>query len=214
MKKRSAYKIATSLPAKLFFAGEALISLATVAWPDQVKEWVEWAMTPEQTRLIGLAGLVIGLAYVALLLWLKSDDEPDTDVGIRADRGSMAAGRDITTSMGDSFHLSHSGIGDVIGKMEVPKLPPRQFGDPLFQQFKDFVLEHTTPEWSVEILSKPGDDEAMSFGNQIWHYFKERGHESVGHDLAMFAGPFTGLEAKFNKTGKALEIKVGSDDRA
>ncbi len=51
-----------------------LLAVATVTWPQVVKEWANWAVTPETLRLIGLAGVIVGLAYWCLLLWLRQSE--------------------------------------------------------------------------------------------------------------------------------------------
>jgi len=66
-----AYRVISSIPSIIFFVIEAFISICPAIFPDKFAKWLSWLITPEQFRLIGISGIALFFAWLALLLFLK-----------------------------------------------------------------------------------------------------------------------------------------------
>jgi hypothetical protein len=98
-----AYKVARGAGGKIIALVELLLSLATTIWPTKVKEWANWAMNPDQIRLVGLVGIVLGLAYWLILAWLKPPPEPPASGPTTHGPNSPSIGS-VTGNVTQNFH--------------------------------------------------------------------------------------------------------------
>lgn len=114
----AAYNALRGAPAKIAFGVELFLSLAPTLWPKQIKEWAGWALTPEQIRLLGLLGLVIGLSYFLVLTLLKPPPKPELG------NTAKSSGPKSPPLSGNEFTNSQVHIGDVYNAPPPPQVDP------------------------------------------------------------------------------------------
>lgn len=76
--RQVAFKIVDALPSRVGAIIGTLLTGFAAAYPERIRQWADWIVSPEQIRLFGLGGLALFVAYWGLWIWLRSGgkDEP------------------------------------------------------------------------------------------------------------------------------------------
>jgi hypothetical protein len=69
--QRFLYEALSGLPSKAVTGAIGLGGIAATAWPEKFRKWISGIMTADQIQFYGVVGIVLCVAYWALLAWLR-----------------------------------------------------------------------------------------------------------------------------------------------
>ncbi|MDP2131046.1 MAG: hypothetical protein U0975_15670 [Erythrobacter sp.] len=70
--KTAIFKVVDAIPSKVGAAFGTLFAGGAALYPDTLRKWTDWLMSPEQIRHFGAIGLGLFIVYWAIWLWLRS----------------------------------------------------------------------------------------------------------------------------------------------